>query len=80
MIIKNFISRFSKIMLGVFLIGITLTLDTPKLGSAILLPLIAVPFVVAGLFNWTPLAWTVEKLAGHIKPLAALVKPPMKSV
>lgn len=80
MMINNLISRFSKILFGVFLIGVTLTLDSPVIGNAVLLSLVAVPFVIGGLFNWTPLVWTANKLVGYMKPLAAYAKLPMKSV
>lgn len=80
MMIKNFISRFSKILFGVFLIGITLSLDTPQMGNAVLLSLIAVPFVFAGLFNWMPLNWLARKLTDNIKPLADYIKPSMRGV
>lgn len=80
MMIKNFISRFSKILFGVFLIGITLTLDSPEIGNAVLLSLIAVPFVIAGLFNWAPLVWVTRKLMAYVKPLADIIKPTMKGV
>lgn len=79
MMINNLISRISKIIFGVFLIGITLTTEVPVIGNAALLSLIAVPFVIGGLFNWTPLVWTVQKVTEYMKPLAAYSKFPVKS-
>ena len=80
MTIKYFISRLSKVMFGVFLIAITLTVDPVQMANSVLFALFGIPFVLAGIFNWTPLVWLIEKTKNHAQFLVSMMKPRMKSV
>jgi len=58
----NPITRYSKVLFGAVLIGIPLTTTSP-LGYSILLPLLAIPVVLSGLFDWRPLLIAKEYVA-----------------
>lgn len=79
MTIKEYISRFSKVIFGSFLIVLTLTTNPAQMAGSMLYALIGVPFVMAGLFNWMPIVWTVEKIMDLIKPLTSSIKFDVKS-
>lgn len=79
MTIKDYISRFSKVVFGVFLIVLTLTTDPTQMAGSVLFALIGIPFVMAGLFNWMPIVWVVEKVRDFIKPLMTYMKFDIKS-
>ena len=59
-------SRIAKILAGSCLIVVPLTVDSATLGYGVLLPLLAVPLVFSGMFDWRPLefilAWCVRML------------------
>lgn len=79
MIIEHFISRFSKFTFGIFLIAITLTVDPAQMTNSVLFALFGIPFVLAGIYNWTPLVWLFDKTKDHAKFLISMMKPRMKS-
>ena len=79
MMIEHFISRFSKLVFGVFLIAITLTVDPVQMANSVVFALIGVPFVLAGIFNWAPLVWLFGKTKDHAKFLTSMMKPRVKS-
>ena len=79
MLIKEYISRISKLLFGMFLISITLGAESSQSSSVMLYSLLGIPFVLAGIFNWTPLVWLVEKTVEYFKPVFTLIKPRVKN-
>ena len=79
MMIKHSISRLSKVLFGVFLIAITLTMDPAQMPNSVLFALIGAPFVLSGIFNWMPLVWLIDNTKEHARGLVSMMKPRMKS-
>ena len=71
---KNINSRSFKIILGSSLIGATLLSGSNPTGTTPILALVAIPIVISGIANWTPLEWCAGKLVEYIKPLMSHVK------
>ena len=56
-------SRIAKVFAGACLIVVPLTVDGAVLGDGVLLPLIAIPLVFAGIFDWRPMELIVSLIA-----------------
>lgn len=61
-------SRVSKILTGLFLIGLTLTSTENGIPYAMLFSLIALPIVFSGMFDWRPIEKGIYRFANYIKP------------
>lgn len=51
----NTVNRIARVIFGSILIGITLTVSTAPLGGFALLPLIAIPVILSGLYGENPI-------------------------
>ena len=69
----NLIIRANKIVIGSCLILATMLWNTSAEGIVVL-PLIAIPIIVAGMFDWRPLEYVLGKLLEISKSKAPLLK------
>lgn len=60
-------SRVAKVLVGACLIVIPLMFDSATLGYGVLLPLIAVPMVFSGMFDWRPMEYAIAWLSKTVK-------------
>ena len=75
----NIVNRITRIVFGSALIGITLTVNAVPLGGFALLPLIAIPIILSGLYGENPIGEISAKPVKALKSglnsyLAKLIK------
>ena len=60
-------SRVTKVLTGACLIVVPLTIDSASLGYGILLPLVALPVIFSGMFDWRPAEFALAWMARTVK-------------
>lgn len=65
-------SRIFKVLIGSALIGITLTSSHTAGNTVGIYSLVAIPFVLAGLFDWRPLEGIFNKFYQRLMPLSTM--------
>ena len=63
----NIVNRITRIVFGSALIGITLTVSAAPLGGFALLPLIAIPVILSGLYGENPIGELSAKPVNTLK-------------